>query len=73
LIPLLDAEPVAEHDGELRHGGGPFALSVFPILLHPAQDQIQQFDRRLVGREVSAVFRDSSDGRSATRADGRLN
>ena len=26
LIPLLDAEAVAEHDGELGHGGGPFAL-----------------------------------------------
>ena len=55
LIPLLDAEAVAEHDGELRHSGGPFALSILPIVAHAAQDQIQQFDRRLVGREVSAA------------------
>jgi hypothetical protein len=33
LIPLLDAEPVAEHDGELRHGGGPFALGILRSLL----------------------------------------
>ena len=35
LIPLLDAEPVAEHDGELGHGGSPIALGVFPVVAHP--------------------------------------
>ena len=55
LIPLLDAEPIAEHDSELGHGGGPFALGILPVVAHTAQDQIQQFDRRLVGREVASA------------------
>jgi hypothetical protein len=68
LIPLFGAEPVAEHDGELGHGGGPFALSIFPVLGDVAQDQIQQLDRRLVGREVQrrrqrlAVLRNDEPG-----------
>src|SRR6195952_4818302 len=55
LIPLLDAESIAEHDGELRHSSGPFALSILPIVAHTAQDQIQQFGHSLVGWEVSAA------------------
>lgn len=33
LIPPRDAEAVAEYDGELCHGGGPFALAFFQSLL----------------------------------------
>src|SRR3978361_535413 len=55
LIRLFDAESIAEHDGELRHSGGPFALGILPTIAHTAQDQIQQFGRCLVGREVSAA------------------
>ena len=61
LIPLFDAEPIAEHDGELGHGGGPFALGILPIVAYTAQDQIQQLDRCLVGREVSAAANGGSE------------
>ena len=55
LIPLRDAEPVAEHNRELGHGGGPFALGILPALFDAAQDQVEQFDGRLVGGEVSSA------------------
>ncbi|MDR3529889.1 MAG: hypothetical protein P4L90_04915 [Rhodopila sp.] len=41
LIPLLNAEPVDEQDGELGLGGGPFALDAFPVLTDTAQHQVQ--------------------------------
>jgi hypothetical protein len=41
LVPLPDAEAVAEHNCELGHGSGPLALGILPVLFEPAQDQIQ--------------------------------
>lgn len=41
LIPLFDAEPVAEHNRELCHGGGPFALRTLPLSADTAQGEIQ--------------------------------
>ena len=55
LIASPDAEAVAEHDGKLRHSGGSFALGILSVVADTAQDQIQQFDRDLVGREVPAI------------------
>ncbi len=41
LMPLLDAEPVAEHNGELGHGSGPLALSILPLSADTAQGKVQ--------------------------------
>ena len=42
LNPLLCGEPFAEHDGELRLGGGPFAWRHLPLAADLAQHQEQQ-------------------------------
>src|SRR3984893_4699173 len=39
LNPLLCGEPFAEHDGELRLGGGPFAWRNLPLAAALAQHQ----------------------------------
>jgi hypothetical protein len=60
--PSTHAEAVAEHDRELGYGGGPLALGTLPIVAHAPQDQIQQFDRRLISREVSAAANGDAQG-----------
>lgn len=62
MIPLRDAEPVAEDDGELRHGGGPLALGIFPVLTDAAQDQIEQLEGGLVIGEMPAAANGGSQG-----------
>jgi Transposase, Mutator family len=42
LNPLLCGEPFAEHDGELRLGGGPSAWRHLPLAADLAQHQEQQ-------------------------------
>jgi hypothetical protein len=47
-------EPVVEHDSELGLGLAPFAWRHFPCLRDLAQDEIQQFDRRLIGWKMTS-------------------
>ena len=55
LNPLLSGEAVAEHDGELRLGGGPFPWRHLPLSADHAQDQEQQLGGGLVVWEVAAA------------------
>ena len=47
-------EPVVEDDSELGLGLTPFAWRHFPCLRDLAQDEIQQFDRRLIGWKMTS-------------------
>ena len=47
-------EPFVEHDSELGLGLAPFAWRHFPCLRDLAQDEIQQFDRRLIGWKMTS-------------------
>jgi hypothetical protein len=49
LYPSRFDESVVEHDGELGLGLAPFAWWHFPCLRNLAQDEIEQFDRSLIG------------------------
>ena len=51
---LLCGEPFAEHDGELRLGGGPFAWRHLPLAAG-AQHQEQQLGCRFVIGEVATA------------------
>ena len=51
-FPSGSDEAVAEHDGELGFRLGPFARRHFPFESHLAQDQKDEFCRRLVAREM---------------------
>ena len=55
LNPLLSGEPVAEHDGELRFGGGPLTWWHLPLSADLAQHQEQQLGGGLVVGEVAAA------------------
>ncbi len=55
LNPLLCGEPFAEHDGELRLGGGPFAWRHLPLAADLAQHQEQQLGCRFVIGEVATA------------------
>ena len=55
LNPLLSGEPVAEHDGELRFGGGPLTWWHLPLSADLAQHQEQQLGGGLVVWEVAAA------------------
>ena len=52
---LLCGEPFAEHDGELRLGGGPFAWRHLPLAADLAQHQEQQLGCRFVIGEVATA------------------
>ena len=55
LNPLLCGEPFAEHDGELRLGGGPFAWRHLLLAADLAQHQEQQLGCRFVIGEVATA------------------
>ena len=59
---LLCGEPFAEHDGELRLGGGPFAWRHLPLAADLAQHQEQQLGCRFVIGEVARAVQRSRLG-----------
>ena len=54
VYPSRFDEPVVEDDSELGFGLAPFAWRHFPCLRDLAQDEIQQFDRRLIGWKMTS-------------------
>ena len=53
-FPSGSDEAIAEHDGELDFCLGPFARRHFPFLDDLAQDQENEFRRRLIVREMAS-------------------
>jgi hypothetical protein len=67
LYPSRFDESVVEHDGELGLGLAPFAWWHFPCLRNLAQDEIEQFDRSLIGWKMVSHARRAAVWRSRIR------